>query len=804
MKVALPTWIANRLGLSAPPTPPKSGGLRGTTSPSESGGLVGASSSSTPPRSGGPGGARGGLGFGLCLLLALLGSGGARWAQGQEPADPVPVEEAPAATPEGEVPAPPAGEAPVPEEGATTAIPLEPAAPAVPRVVGVVGLPELTLLLQRAGYDARLVTTEQVDTGSLDAYGLLLVNLEQPLTVTGAAFVRDFVGRGGRLIASSWGAAVAPRRQAAFPSYRLLEPLQMRVTGWSADGNAYLRGNDGSPLFRGLPAFLDVDYRATPLVEPLAGAKVAAVWVSQDPAGGAQDTRSPAILTAPRCIYFAPNVLTAAPRSRQMLRLLANAIGILLPAAGADPGRLPLAELEVTLAEAKRIAATSTDPEAATLLAAAEQKAAAAVQLASQVPAAPPAAAPNAAQVVPVIEAQGNGAPPAGALALTEPGSASPAISGVELAPAAPLPPLSADTLAVIREALDAAERVALLRFPCRTSEVRGVLLPRAALPASRTAIGQLLDRLAAAGVNAVFPEVYSAGLTLAAGPNQDPRFKGHDPLVSLLAEAPARGIAVYGWVSLLSGGAVGGKTGVLSAQPARAALTRKGSRLVAGGQHWICPSQPEAREAICAGIRKAAGDPGLQGILLSGVDYEGARDVCYCRTCVALFRADTGRNPQAEQLRGEWEREWLRWRRERVTTLVRRVQRDLRTQQPNRRIYISISAPTVDPRTDTVADWRAWTQAGWFNGVCIETHTAEPAQARKAAVRVSRLAPRIAVLPVVDTARIRTARHAMTMISALQEEGAAGVLFNAAGPVCNRWATDLARGSFRRAAALP
>ena len=87
----------------------------------------------------------------------------------------------------------------------------------------------------------------------------------------------------------------------------------MRVTGWSADGNAYLRAGDAAPLFRTLPSFLDVRIRATPLLEPLASGRVGAFWVSEDLSRrGGTDARSPAIVLAPRCAYFAPNVLAEA------------------------------------------------------------------------------------------------------------------------------------------------------------------------------------------------------------------------------------------------------------------------------------------------------------------------------------------------------------------------------------------------------------------------------------------------------------------------------------------------------------
>lgn len=718
----------------------------------------------------------------------------------------------PPAEPPAAQPAQPGTDA-VPQPGTdATALQLLPASPAASRVLGVVEKPELVSLLRKAGYDARPLTYAQLDVGALDLFGLLMINLERPLSVAGAAFVSDFVSRGGRLIACSWGAAVAPRRQPAFPAYRLQEALRVRITGWSADGNAYLRAGDGTPLFRGLPPFLDVRIRATPLLDAMPSGRAGAYWVSEDVSRrGRSDTRSPAVVLGPRCAYFAPNVLAEALHSRQMLRLLANTIGILIPGLSPDAGRLALAELEVVLAEARRIAAGSPDPDAAPLLAAAEGKSTAARPLAHRATASPAATAALQPAAVTAVMQPAEGAPaPAGDPAA---GNGTP-VGEVAIAPspidgqAAPPPStvpvtIPAETLTAIADAIDAAERVVLLEIPCRTTEARGVLLPRSVLPPSRFAIGKLLDGLRAAGVNLVLPEVYSAGRTLSPGPNQDPRFAGHDPLASLVAEAGPRGIAVHAWVSLLTAGPPGMKDGILATRAQWAAQTRNGGRYVSGGEQWLCPSQVGPRDAVCEGIRRALVNAPVQGVLLDGVDYGGMPEACFDPTCVAAFRTDTGRDPR-EALKGEWEREWLRWRKDRINTLVRRVVRDVRTVRPGVPLHLAVTAATANPRIESLADWRAWIRDVWIDGLCPHSGTGIAPTTRKTAERVLRLAPGTRVMPIVDTARLRTARHAMGLVTALQEGGASGMLFDLPQPVAGAWCAELGRGSFRRTAALP
>jgi len=381
-----------------------------------------------------------------------------------------------------------------------------------------------------------------------------------------------------------------------------------------------------------------------------------------------------------------------------------------------------------------------------------------------------------------------------------------PAMAGAGSDPATPeagLAPIPPSALPVIAEAIDAAERVILLQVPCRDRELRGVLLPRSALPPSRVAIARLLDGLRAAGVNAVFPEVYSAGQTLAPGPDQDPRFAGHDTLGSIVAEAAPRGIAVHAWVSLLKAGPPGMKGGILASRAKWAAQTRNGGRYVAGGQQWLCPSQADARDAACEGIRRAIANAPVQGILLDGVDYGSGGEACYDPVCVALFRSDTGRDPR-EAVRGEWAVEWMRWRRDRLNTLVRRVTRDLRASRPGLPIHLAVNEGTANSPADSTADWRMWVRVRWVDGLCPHSDTAVPATARKRAERALRLAPYGRVMPIVDAARVRTARHAMALIGAMQEGSAAGVLFDLPGPVADAWSADLGRGCFRRPAGLP
>ncbi|HPT97192.1 MAG TPA: family 10 glycosylhydrolase [Armatimonadota bacterium] len=701
-------------------------------------------------------------------------------------------------------PAQPAAEAIVPLETEAPALPLLPASPAASRVLGVVDKPELVFLLQKAGLDARPLSYAQLEVGALDLFGLLMIDLEKPLSVAAAAFVSDFVARGGRLIACSWGAAVAPRRQAAFPAYRLLEALQVRVTGWSADGNAYLRAGDAAPLFRALPSFLDVRIRATPLIEPLASGRVGAYWVSEDLSRrGGSDVRSPAIVLAPRCAYFAPNVLAEALHSRQMLRLLINAISHLVPGLAPDPARLALAELEVVLGEARRVAAISQDPDAPGLLAVAEGKSVTAQALFTQ-PAGPlDATAALQPPVTGALSPEGEaGATGNGVVDAASAGAPEAAAQEGTSAPAVPSPD-AGQTLAAIAEAIAASERVALLQIPCRTVEARGVLLPRRVLPPSRFAIGKLLDSLQAAGINLVFAEVYSAGQTLSPGPHQDPRFAGHNPLASLIAEAGPRGIAVHAWISLLTAGAPGQKGGILSTNARWAAQTRNGGRYVSGGEQWLCPSQVEPRDTVVQRIQQALANVPIQGVLLDGVDYGGLPEACYDPNCVALFRSDTGRNPR-EALKGEWEQEWLRWRRGRIDTLVRRVARAVRAQHPTVPLHLAVTAASADPRNNSLADWRTWIREGWIDGLCPHSGTGIAPTARKSTERVLRLAPGTRVMPIVDTARVRTARHAMTLVTALQEGGATGILFDLPQPITGAWCAELGRGSFRRTAALP
>ena len=173
-------------------------------------------------------------------------------------------------------------------------------------------------------------------------------------------------------------------------------------------------------------------------------------------------------------------------------------------------------------------------------------------------------------------------------------------------------------------------------------------------------------------------------------------------------------------------------------------------------------PSQVGPRDTVVQRIQQALANVPIQGVLLDGVDYGGLPEACYDPNCVALFRSDTGRNPR-ESLKGEWEQEWLRWRRERIDTLVRRVARAVRAQHPTVPLHLAVTAASADPRNNSLADWRTWIREGWIDGLCPHSGTGIAPTARKSAERVLRLAPGTRVMPIVDTARVRTARHAMT-----------------------------------------
>jgi uncharacterized lipoprotein YddW (UPF0748 family) len=222
--------------------------------------------------------------------------------------------------------------------------------------------------------------------------------------------------------------------------------------------------------------------------------------------------------------------------------------------------------------------------------------------------------------------------------------------------------------------------------------------------------------------------------------PDADPSF---DALAYLIERAHAVGIEVHAWAATLA--IWGGDT--LPPDPDHTfnrhgpgatgrdywLMTSYASEEQAGSLYFLDPGHPDVVDYTVAIYAELAANYDLDGLHLDRIRYpdaEGAyckagqpwycQDWGYNPTAVARFQAQTGRGDTPEPL----DAQWVQWRRDQVTALVRRIYLTVTAIDPRLRVSAALStsgsAPLSDddwyartPYLQQLQDWRAWLEEG-------------------------------------------------------------------------------------------
>ena len=248
----------------------------------------------------------------------------------------------------------------------------------------------------------------------------------------------------------------------------------------------------------------------------------------------------------------------------------------------------------------------------------------------------------------------------------------------------------------------------------------------------SRQQIDELVETARAGSFNALVVQVRRRGDTYYPSaidpwaPDADPTF---DALAYLITQAHAAGIEVHAWIATLP---------IWSASapppPPSHVFNRHGPG-VSGSDYWLMtrddgaetadetyfldPGHPEVVEYLVAVAAELASNYDLDGLHLDRVRYPW-RDWGYNPTSVARFQALTGGQaiPDAD------DPDWLQWRRDQVSALLRRIFLTVHAINPRLRLSAALSArgnPPLDeagwqgtvPYSQHLQDWRGWLAEG-------------------------------------------------------------------------------------------
>ena len=248
----------------------------------------------------------------------------------------------------------------------------------------------------------------------------------------------------------------------------------------------------------------------------------------------------------------------------------------------------------------------------------------------------------------------------------------------------------------------------------------------------TRQQIDEMVETARAGSLNALVVQVRRRGNTYYPSaidpwaPDADP---GFDALAYLVERAHAAGLEVHAWATTLA-------IWNLDTPPAAPTHTFNlhgpgatgrdywlmigdGGDEDAGGIYYLDPGHPDVVDYTVAVYEELARNYDLDGVQLDYVRYPG-QNWGYNPTSLARFQAQTGRG----DVPAPADAQWLQWRRDQVTALVRKVYLAVTAIDPGLRVSAATSATylppdeahpweTREPYTYHLQDWRGWLEEG-------------------------------------------------------------------------------------------
>jgi uncharacterized lipoprotein YddW (UPF0748 family) len=244
--------------------------------------------------------------------------------------------------------------------------------------------------------------------------------------------------------------------------------------------------------------------------------------------------------------------------------------------------------------------------------------------------------------------------------------------------------------------------------------------------------IDELVETAQAGNFNALVVQVRRRGDTYYPS-NIDPwapdADRSFDALVYLVERAHAADIEVHAWATTL---AIWGGD-VAPAEPSHTynlhgpgtsgrdywLMTSDAGEEQADSLYWLDPGHPDVVEYTVSVYAELASRYDLDGLHLDRVRYAW-QEWGYNPTALSRFQAQTGRTDVPEPT----DAQWLQWRRDQVTALVRKIYLTVTVINPQLRVSAALSAaggaPFNDadwyartPYTHQLQDWRSWLEEG-------------------------------------------------------------------------------------------
>ncbi len=314
----------------------------------------------------------------------------------------------------------------------------------------------------------------------------------------------------------------------------------------------------------------------------------------------------------------------------------------------------------------------------------------------------------------------------------------------------------------------------------------------------------EAMRRLKAANFNAVVPNMWWAGLAHYDSkllPHSDTFKQLGDQIAQCVAAGKKYGIQVHPWKVNWN----------LSTAPAEFVdKMRAEGRLLINSrgepQRWLCPSNPANQQLEIDTMLEVALNYDVDGIHFDYIRYPGT-DGCFCEGCRQRFEQRLGRKVEnwPADCNGALREEWMQFRCDNITTVVRTVAEQVRQRKPQVKISAAVFSDYPACKYWVGQDWVFWARQKYLDFVCPMNYTDNNTRFRNLVTNQVALVNHVIPLYSGIGQFIIPDDQVVAQIEIARELGAEGfILFNMGRSLAEQTLPNLAKGVTSAPAALP
>ncbi|TKG89053.1 hypothetical protein EYV94_26210 [Puteibacter caeruleilacunae] len=283
---------------------------------------------------------------------------------------------------------------------------------------------------------------------------------------------------------------------------------------------------------------------------------------------------------------------------------------------------------------------------------------------------------------------------------------------------------------------LKAAYEFLYRTYPSRTKEWRAVWWN----PTCKDAVEMeaTFKDMAETGINMVCPQTIFSGTAIYpnAHPNleQNPRFKGWDPLKEMIRLGKKYHIEVVPWVWVYYIGRKG-VSPLIDSKKEWLSVSRTGKNYsdMEKGYHFFCQSEEKVDQFWIEVYENLFKNYDINALQLDYIRYPVStpwdHDFCYCDRCTAKFKKQTGKDPKTINPNDHPDL-WKQWEAFRIANVDRIVSK-IRNRFPKITLSADVFPDVEQSLINKKQNWGEWLHNDYINEVYIMSYTADVSQVK-------------------------------------------------------------------------